>query len=62
MAKAPEPLHDIEEYGVNAVDIKTIVVEEARALSGDDFQPTFKHNNWKLIQMGSMLGFLISKL
>jgi hypothetical protein len=45
MVKAPEALHDIEESAVNAMDLKTIVVDEARALSGDYFQPTFKHNN-----------------
>lgn len=66
MEKAPEALHEIEEYAADAMDLKTTIIDKVRALSDDDFEgllrPIFKQDEWKLIAVGAVLGFLVGEL
>tara|TARA_R110001592_G_scaffold63585_12_gene194956 strand:+ start:11920 stop:13152 length:1233 start_codon:yes stop_codon:yes gene_type:complete len=66
MERAPEALHEIEEYAADAMDLKTTIIDKVRALSDDDFEgllrPIFKQDEWKLIAVGAVLGFLVGEL
>ncbi len=66
MDRAPEALHHIEEYATDAMDLKNTIIEKVKALSDDDFEgllrPIFKQEEWKLIAVGAVLGFLVGEL
>lgn len=66
MDRAPDALNHIEEYATDAIDLKNTIIEKVKSLSDDDFEgllrPIFKQEEWKLIAVGAVLGFLVGEL
>lgn len=66
MERSPEALRHVEEYAADAMDLKNTIIEKVKALSDDDFEnllrPIFKQEEWKLIAVGAVLGFLVGEL
>jgi uncharacterized membrane protein YheB (UPF0754 family) len=66
MEAAPKALRQVENYAVDAMDLKNDLINKVRQLSDTDFEgllrPIFKQEEWKLIAVGAVLGFLVGEL
>ena len=66
MHRMPEALKHVEEYATDAMDLKNNLIEKIKLLSDEDFEgllrPIFKQDEWKLIAVGAVLGFLVGEL
>jgi uncharacterized membrane protein YheB (UPF0754 family) len=66
LQRLPETVPYLEEYAQDALDIRNTVITQMRLMSEDDFEqllrPAFKQDEWKLIAVGALLGFLVGEL
>ena len=62
----PETLKHMEGYAEGAMDIRNTLVERMERLSPEEFEgmlrPAFKEDEWSLIVVGAVLGFLVGEL
>ncbi len=62
----PETAREFEEYAVKTMGIEELLVEKMNQLSNDEFEaimrPVFKDDEWLMISVGAMLGFLVGEL
>ena len=65
MARLPETFKHIEAYAAEAMDIRNTIVTKMQELTAQEFEellrPAFKQEEWKLIAVGAVLGFLIGE-
>lgn len=61
--KFPDSMRHIESYATKAMDLEVTLRDKMRQLSYEDFEgllhPVFQEDEWKLVLMGGILGFLI---
>lgn len=66
MAQLPETLHHVEAYAGEAMDLKNLLVTKMQELSEEEFEgllrPAFQQDEWILIAVGALLGFLVGEL
>lgn len=66
MAALPETLHYVEDYAADAMDIRNTLVAKMQQLSPEEFEgllrPAFEQDEWILITVGAVLGFLVGEL
>ncbi|HEY2203391.1 MAG TPA: DUF445 family protein [Pseudonocardia sp.] len=66
LQRLPDTAQQLEDYAEDALDIRNTVVQKMRQLSEDEFEqllrPAFKQDEWKLIAVGAVLGFLVGEL
>lgn len=66
LQRMPETLLKLEAYTERAMDLRTTIVAKMRALSPQEFEgllrPAFKEDEWILITIGALLGFLVGEL
>lgn len=66
LGRLPDTAGYLEEYAEDALDIRNTVVTQMRTMSEDDFEqllrPVFRQDEWKLIAVGAVLGFLVGEL
>ncbi|MEL0027835.1 MAG: DUF445 family protein [Perlucidibaca sp.] len=66
MAQMPQTMKHIESYAEDAMDIRTTLVERMRQLTPMEFEgmlrPAFKEDEWILITVGAVLGFLVGEM
>lgn len=66
MQRLPETMKYIEKYAEEAMDIKNTLVEKMRQMTVEEFEqllrPAFQQDEWKLIAVGAVLGFLVGEL
>lgn len=66
MAQLPQTMKYIESYAEDAMDIRNTLVSRMQQLSPEEFEgmlrPAFKEDEWSLIIVGAMLGFLVGEL
>ena len=66
VATLPDTLRAVESYATDALDINNTVVSKMQEMSPEDFEgllrPAFKQDEWILITVGAVLGFLVGEL
>lgn len=62
----PETMKHIESYAEDAMDIRNTLVTRMQQLSPEEFEgmlrPAFKEDEWSLIMVGAVLGFLVGEM
>jgi uncharacterized membrane protein YheB (UPF0754 family) len=55
-----------EEHAIRTLDLRNLVVEKTRNLTDEEYEgllrPAFKQDEWKLVAIGGLLGFLVGEL
>jgi uncharacterized membrane protein YheB (UPF0754 family) len=66
MARLPDTLRHVEEYAGDAMDLRNTLVSKMQDLTADEFEqllrPIFQQDEWILITVGAVLGFLMGEL
>ncbi|WP_068271244.1 DUF445 domain-containing protein [Aldersonia kunmingensis] len=61
--KGPE---NLEGFAIDTFDLRSIVIEKVDQLTDEEYEgllrPAFKQDEWKLVAMGAVLGFLVGEL
>lgn len=55
-----------EDHAMRTLDLRNLVIEKTRQLTDDEYEgllrPAFKQDEWKLVAIGGVLGFLVGEL
>ena len=66
MEHLPETLGHMEAYAEEAMDLKNLLVNKMQELTEEEFEgllrPAFQQDEWILITVGAVLGFLVGEL
>jgi uncharacterized membrane protein YheB (UPF0754 family) len=66
MSRMRHSLDEVGGYAMEAMDVRGTMVAKMRAMTDDEYEgllrPAFKQDEWKLISVGAVLGFLIGEL
>ena len=66
MQHLPETLTHMETYAEEAMDLKNLLVTKMQELTEEEFEgllrPAFQQDEWILITVGALLGFLVGEL
>ena len=66
MAALPATMLHVEDYAADAMDIRNTLVSKMQQLSPAEFEkllrPAFEQDEWILITVGALLGFLVGEL
>ncbi len=66
MAQMPETMKHVESYAEDAMDIRATLVARMQDLTSEEFEgmlrPAFKEDEWSLILVGAVLGFLVGEM
>jgi uncharacterized membrane protein YheB (UPF0754 family) len=66
MAQMPETMKHVESYAEDAMDVRNTLVERMQGLTSEEFEgmlrPAFKEDEWSLIIVGAVLGFLVGEM
>ncbi|MGH3434962.1 MAG: DUF445 domain-containing protein [Sciscionella sp.] len=66
MAHVPDTLRYIEGYATDTLDVQNTIVAGMRELTPVEYEgllrPAFKQDEWKLIAVGAIIGFLVGEL
>lgn len=66
MAQMPETMKHLESYAGDAMDIRNTLVTRMQDLTPVEFEgmlrPAFKEDEWALIAVGAVLGFLVGEM
>ena len=66
MTQLPETMKHIESYAEDAMDIRNTLVTRMQQLTPEEFEgmlrPAFKEDEWTLIIVGAVLGFLVGEM
>jgi uncharacterized membrane protein YheB (UPF0754 family) len=57
---------EVEAYAAEVLDVENVLAEKMAALTTDQFEgimrPIFKDDEWLMISVGALLGFLVGEL
>jgi uncharacterized membrane protein YheB (UPF0754 family) len=66
MTRMRGSLDDLGEYALETLDVRGTVVTKMSMMTDDEYEgllrPAFKQDEWKLISVGAVLGFLIGEI
>ena len=66
LAKLPETMKHMESYAEEAMDVRNTLVTRMQRLTPEEFEgllrPAFKEDEWILITVGAVLGFVVGEL
>ena len=66
LGQLPETMKHIESYAEDAMDIRNTLVTRMQNLTPEEFEgmlrPAFKEDEWSLIIVGAVLGFLVGEM
>ncbi|PTQ89010.1 DUF445 domain-containing protein [Agitococcus lubricus] len=66
LEKLPETMKHMESYAEDAMDIRNTLVDRMQKLTPSEFEgmlrPAFKEDEWALIAVGAILGFIVGEL
>ncbi|MFE2998224.1 DUF445 domain-containing protein [Nocardia sp. NPDC059246] len=55
-----------DQHAIEALDVRNLVIEKTKQLTDDEYEgllrPAFKQDEWKLVAIGAVLGFLVGEL
>lgn len=64
--RLPVALRSIENYATEAMDVRNTLVSRLKLMTPEEFEgvlrPVFEQDEWKLIAVGAVLGFLVGEL
>ncbi|MFB7718253.1 MULTISPECIES: DUF445 domain-containing protein [unclassified Nocardia] len=64
--RLPESTHNIEKYTMDALDVPSLIIEKMQLMTNEEYEdllrPAFKQDEWKIVTVGAVLGFLIGEL
>ncbi|HEX3784028.1 MAG TPA: DUF445 domain-containing protein [Pseudonocardiaceae bacterium] len=64
--RLPETLQFLEDYVTEALDVRNTIVDRMQKLTPLEFEmllrPAFRQEEWKLIAVGAMIGFLVGEI
>ncbi|MGQ0837116.1 DUF445 domain-containing protein [Actinokineospora sp.] len=64
--RIPETIRHVEGYATGALDIRNTIVRQIQQLTPLQYEgllrPAFKQDEWKLIAVGAIIGFLVGEL
>ncbi|WP_218026839.1 DUF445 family protein [Nocardia inohanensis] len=59
-------LDGFDRHAIEALDVRSLVIEKTAQLTDDEYEgllrPAFKQDEWKLVAIGAVLGFLVGEL
>lgn len=65
LEKMPETMKHVEAYAEDAMDVRNTLVSRMQELTPQEFEgmlrPAFKEDEWSLIAVGAVLGFLVGE-
>lgn len=63
---AASGLDGFDRHAIEALDVRSLVIEKTKQLTDDEYEgllrPAFKQDEWKLVAIGAVLGFLVGEL
>jgi uncharacterized membrane protein YheB (UPF0754 family) len=66
MERLPVALKSVEKYADDAMDVRNTLVSRMKQMTPEEFEgvlrPVFEQDEWKLIAVGAVLGFLVGEL
>jgi hypothetical protein len=66
MERLPETMKSMESYAEDAMDIRNTLITRMQRLTPEEFEgmlrPAFKEDEWALIIVGAVLGFLVGEM
>jgi hypothetical protein len=66
MARLPHTLRHVEAYAKQAMGVRSMLVQKMQHLTDVQFErlirPAFEQDEWKLIAVGAVLGFVMGEL
>lgn len=66
MARLPDTMRHVERYAEDAMDIRNTLVQKMQELEPEEFEqllrPAFQQDEWILIAVGAVLGFVVGEL
>jgi len=66
VARIPDTVRHVEDYATGALNIRDTIVAQIRALTPIQYEgllrPAFRQDEWKLIAVGAIIGFLVGEL
>lgn len=64
--RLPETAREVEDYVMEAVDVRNTVVSKFGMMTSEEYEnvlrPAFKQDEWKILLVGAVLGFLVGEL
>ncbi|TXH06079.1 MAG: DUF445 domain-containing protein [Nevskiaceae bacterium] len=64
--RLPVALKSVEQYADDAMDVRNTLVSRMKQMTPEEFEgvlrPVFEQDEWKLIAVGAILGFLVGEL
>jgi len=64
--RLPDAFKSVERYADEAMDIRNTLIERLKLMTPEEFEgvlrPVFEQDEWKLIAVGAVLGFLVGEL
>ncbi|PPK70644.1 DUF445 domain-containing protein [Actinokineospora auranticolor] len=64
--RIPDTLRHLEGYATDALDIRSTIIRQIQALTPIQYEgllrPAFRQDEWKLITVGAVIGFLVGEL
>ncbi|MGA4791350.1 DUF445 domain-containing protein [Nocardia sp. AB354] len=62
----PRSTAEIEQYTMRALDVPGLIIEKMGMLTNEEYEnllrPAFKQDEWKIVTVGAVLGFLVGEL
>ncbi|MEK6789143.1 MAG: DUF445 domain-containing protein [Pseudomonadota bacterium] len=64
--RLPATLKHVEKYADDAMDVRNTLIKKMQEMTAEEFEgvlrPVFEQDEWKLIAVGAVLGFLVGEL
>ncbi|MET8427892.1 DUF445 family protein [Nocardia sp. NPDC004860] len=64
--RLPESTEQIERYTMEALDVTGLIIEKMKLMTNEEYEnllrPAFKQDEWKIVLVGAVLGFLVGEL
>jgi hypothetical protein len=62
----PDTIRHVEGYATEALDVRRTIVDQMQRLTPVQYEgilrPAFRQDEWKLIAVGAIIGFLVGEL
>lgn len=64
--RLPDSTAEIERYTMEALDVTGLIIEKMKLMTNEEYEgllrPAFKQDEWKIVSVGAVLGFLVGEL
>ncbi|MEV6768753.1 DUF445 family protein [Nocardia sp. NPDC051030] len=64
--RLPGTVKEMEDYAMDAIDVHHMVIDKMKLMTSEEYEnllrPAFKQDEWKIVMVGAVLGFLVGEL